>query len=182
MPETDATPAAETGATPQGRALGRARGQLGALIDKCVADTDTIDDATTLLLEAAEADETIAIALYGSYREQVARAAVARAVGDVRRSVWDRRQPPADSANARIAALTAGCAASLLEFRLFGGLPLRKATNVQIAESAEAYLNIARDHGEKGRWLARVAEALPDGKIAGDHFTHEALLALRESA
>ena len=72
--------------------------------------------------------------------------------------------------------------ADLMTFALWGGKPLGKGSREEIQDSANKYYANARTSQVTGRWLALVAQGLPNDKKAGDHFTNERLLELRWEA
>ncbi|MGF3026945.1 hypothetical protein ACQVP2_29525 [Methylobacterium aquaticum] len=82
--------------------------------------------------------------------------------------------PKADAA--RVIQLAAG---NLMLFPLPGGRPLGQATRQEIAAAAEFYATQAADMGVKARWLALVAEAVPEGRQAGQVLNETRLRELR---
>lgn len=71
-------------------------------------------------------------------------------------------------------------AGNLLQFPLPGGQPLGDATREEIAEAAGFYARQAADMAWKGRWLDRIALAMPPGKRARQVFDDRKLRLLQE--
>lgn len=79
-----------------------------------------------------------------------------------------------------VAALADGIARSLMDFPLAGGLRLRDASREQVAAQAQIYQDNADTMGHRARWLALVAQSLPDGKTVGSTMSEERLAELFE--
>jgi hypothetical protein len=106
--------------------------------------------------------------------------AVSGAIRAERAIVWNTPQPTTIERRAQVTALASGTVRTLLDFPLPGGKRLGDATRGEVGEAADLYGSQARDMAWKARWLAHVAQSVPDGKRVADVLTAERLEELRQ--
>lgn len=106
--------------------------------------------------------------------------AVAGQIRATRRVVWATPQPTTEERRAKIDALAAGTALTLLDFQLPGGKRLGDAARSEVAEAADVFGKMARDLSWKSRWLEHVAQSLPEGSLVRDVMSAERLEELRQ--
>lgn len=67
-----------------------------------------------------------------------------------------------------VIALANGIAASILDMPLAGGVRLRDCSRELVQREATRFGRLADDCGHKARFLARIAQSVPEGKAVGD--------------
>lgn len=145
---------------------------LAEAVARAVDGHDTIEGAAKALLEAARNDSRLYREMMASAEWQVAAERV-RAAMHAGRSNCLRAVTAAD-AEADAAMLRKSL--RLMEFRLPGGLPLRKATAADLKEAAEHYHRRAKTEKARGDWLLRVRKALPQDKTVGEALSEADLI------
>lgn len=73
----------------------------------------------------------------------------------------------ATNEKANVLALARGLSASLLDMPLAGGIRLRDCERSFVQREADRFDGLARDCGHKARFLAHVAQSVPEGKTVG---------------
>lgn len=73
----------------------------------------------------------------------------------------------ATNEKANVLALARGLSASLLDMPLAGGIRLRDCERSFVQREADRFDGLARDCGRKARFLAHVAQSVPEGKTVG---------------
>lgn len=158
--------------------------RLTSLIAECATGADSIDAAADALRKAVRADRFLYDALMDSYEGAAARAAVRVYFRAERRGIWSAApqqwERPAGP-DSRVGALAHINTVALMNFRLPGGLPIGKATEVNLREGAQFYATHSADMAWKSKWLDRVAAALPEGKVVAEAFSEADLVKMREA-
>ena len=161
--------------TPTSRTAPSPRDLLVQLAQQCVAAHDSVDAAVDALLADVAGQPDLEAAMLAPYRTGAARDLVRVVVRGARQDVWRRPAGP----DQRVVALARINSTALLDFRLPGGQRLAFAGRDEIAAAAGFYLRQAADMGWKGRWLERIAAALPEGRTVAQAFSEAALAAMR---
>ena len=162
------------------RPLRAAPPTLAEIVEDAVESSDSKQEAADKVLAAVRGDADLYGALLGPYEKTAALDAVGNALTRKRRAIMDtvKSHPGAESLATRAGALAQVNSTLFLDFPLPGGLPLGRATREEVEEAARHYLDTARDATEKGRWLKRIAEAMPPrGKKTVAEYLGEADLA-----
>jgi hypothetical protein len=154
------------------------RDLLVRLVQACVAAHDSVDAAVDALLAGLAGQPDLEAAMLAPYRAGAARDLVRVVVRDARKDVWRRPAGP----DQRVVALARINSTALLEFRLPGGQRLAFAGRDEVTAAADFYLRQAADMGWKGRWLERVAAALPRGRTVAQAFGEADLAAMQEAS
>ena len=132
-----------------------------------------LDEAERLLRERIRADEDLmAQAAAAACRPKI------QAFIEADRGRITRRAPhnpanrqDADGRDPRVQAL--GNAELWMDFPLRGGLRLRDADRSTLEEAAAGYEQQAKVLARRGRWLRRIAEAVPGDQLVGQALTNE---------
>lgn len=143
------------------------------------ANRGDVKKATDALTERALSEESFLRTNLADAVRTACYNAVAGCIRADRRVVWATPQPTTQERAAQVRALAAGTVASLYDFPLPGGKPLRDATRADVAQAAQFYGDQARDMAWKSRWLGLVAQSLPEGKKVSEVLTQERLEELR---
>ncbi len=151
------------------------------------AKSGDLDESSAMLLKAAKADPELYVALMGPWELRAARTAIRVTFGQSRRAIiHDLKHPstferPTGPDN-RVHALARATMTSLMDFPLPGGMPLSAATKDDLLAGAHFYLERSADMGTKGRWLERIAKALPNGQTVAQKFTEAQVKKIWEEA
>jgi hypothetical protein len=148
------------------------------LAQECVAAHDSVDAAVDALLTGVAGQPGLEAAMLEPYRAGAARDLVRAVVRDTRKDVWRRPVGP----DLRVISLARINSTALLDFRLPGGQRLAIAGREEVAAAAGFYLRQAADMAWKGRWLERIAAAVPEGRTVAHAFGEVELAAMREAA
>jgi hypothetical protein len=163
---------------------GRPQSELGALIEQAVETTDNLQDAAAELLRLVKPHPELYASLMANHEYAAARAAVGVRVSASRRAIYAARsshERPSQP-DGRVVALSRANVNVFLDFALPGGLSLSKATAEEVQQGASFYIERGTDAMRKGRWLERVAAALPKGKKVSDKFSEADLAQMWEAA
>lgn len=149
-----------------------------------------LNEATSMMIAAAEQSPPLKRALLEPFLETACRAAVRREIQSVRREVWTgsksnaagQSRPAAVTAQQQQARVISLAAGTLSMFPLPGGKSLGRATREEVAAAAEFYAKQSADMGAKARWLRLISQSLPDGKTVADVLTDRRLHELQIEA
>lgn len=141
------------------------------------ADGD-VKVATRALLAQVRKQRALRDALTEPLLEAACYQAVSAQMRQQRHRVWTPPNYSAGGNGARVIAL----ATSLLDFPLPGGRRLGEATRAEVAAAAELYRSYADDMGHKARWLALVAQSVPDGGKVGEVLDEARLAELQKES
>lgn len=138
----------------------------------------SVDRLQRLILEDDDLRVSIAEA---AVREYAARR-VLSAHTATRAAIWNAAERRAAPAKVGLVHLANGISASLLNFPLAGGLPLRAATREEVEAQAALYTARGSDMLHKARWLALIAARLPEGATVGEALDDDTVEALSREA
>lgn len=154
---------------------GTNRPTLCALADAALAEASDYDAAADALLVALDDHPDLRREAMANAERGVALALVRHAAGRARALAW-RPAPAAAAGRRRMARLSAQVSASLLDFRLPDGSPLRDASAGTVRAAAAFYGDRAATMGHRARWLLAVADRLGNRTVAealGEAELHE---------
>lgn len=124
--------------------------------------------AKAIMSEMARTTQALRDALVEPWIDQAAYEAVREVSRDRRGVIWDsqRRATPASlvSDADKIVLLANSNAQALMDFPLPGGKRLGDAIAEEVRTAAGFYYRQAGNMMAKGRWLAKIAVSVPDGK------------------
>lgn len=149
-----------------------------AAADALQAADGDVRKATEAMLAAVRKSRRLRDALTEPLLETACYAAITAQCRKQRSRIWT---PPnySEAGNGdRVIAL----ARTLLDFPLPGGRRLGDATRAEVVDAARFYTSHAEDMAHKARWLARVAEAVPDGQRVADALDEARLARLQEDS
>lgn len=155
-----------------------AREELLALARQAVDENDDTTAAVDWLRDRMADRPDLWTALLQPFEDGALRAICRRETQTVRREAWTRPAAP----DSRVQHLIGVNRANLLDFPLPGGKRLGRAGKAEIAVAAAAYERQGADMLLKARWLATIADRLPEGKVVADVFSDADLERLREDA
>lgn len=164
--------------TAQSAAKAPQKTQLTLAIERILSDHPNAVDAAAALLSEAKNDQALYAAIMRRYEVDAAQDAVRDVISRERCSIWKAAHVRPNAPDERVVALARANSSALMDFRLPGGLPLRLATSEQIMAASEFYVAAGKDALAKGGWLKRVAQAVPDGKTAGEAMSEDDLKGL----
>lgn len=154
------------------------KSELTMVIERLLEKHPNAVDAASALLAEAKDDMRLYESLMRRYEVDAAQDAVRDVISRERCAIWKAAHVRPAAPDNRVTALARANSSALMDFRLPGGLPLRLATAEQIMAASDFYVTAGKDALAKGGWLKRVAQAVPDGKTAGEVMTEDDLKGL----
>lgn len=143
---------------------------------RALSDAADVNEAAKRMEKYAKEDPDLFRALTAPFLPEAARRAVEVAIRHERKKVWSgsHRKVVDDAGRVMAHAL------SLMDFRLPGGIQLRRATRSDLLSAADFYGKQAVDMGHKQRWLTAIANEIDAKSEVGKKLTEERLAALKE--
>ena len=150
-----------------------------------LAKTRDVQLSLPLLLNEINSDDDLLAELLSFMREEAARRLLDRELGSLLRNERQAREAPGRSLSrsADMSEWGQAVARGFLDtFEIRPGLMLGDAKRDDVSKAADAWSSRAQDALVKHNWLRLIAQSLPDGVRARDHFTESRLLELKREA
>lgn len=150
-----------------------------------------IKNAAVLMAAEAHKNPVLAQAIQATWIDRACYEEVRKMVGKNRgarenlrnaRRRTSERSPFGGNDKTGIIAMAQSNARDLMNFELWGGKRLGDATGQEVRQSANNFYAQSFNMSMKGRWLALVAQKVPEDKIVGKTLTSEDLETLRLEA
>ena len=164
---------------------GRPKSELTELVEEAVAETESLIEAANALLFKVKPRPDLYAELMAGHEFAAARAAVGVRVSRQRREIWSGptvayERPSAP--DARVGALVRSNVTALLDWPIPGGKRLGDANAAELREGAALYIGNGTMMINRGRWLERIAAALPEGKTVSEKFSEAELAEMKEAS
>lgn len=145
---------------------------------------DGYENGVVLLKKAVAGDEKLREALWSIWENHACREEIKHIAQSERRIIWkrgtvksERSLPALDRtfADGGLQLVAESNFSKLLDMPVWGGKLLGECTREEVAAAAEKFYSVSLDMMSKGKFLALVAQGIPDGKKVKDVLSNDRL-------